>query len=368
MESLLALLSLSRDSSVSMKNSFDSENISALKHLINKNDKIVLTCHVRPDGDAMGSVLGLYHLLKAIGKKEVNVVIPDSAPHTLDFLPAMKDVAVNSKYDSYCARLVNEAGLIIMCDFNAYYRQDKLGCVTQAASCDKVLIDHHLGPDIDANVIFSDPSMSSTCELVFRIIASCGYFGLVNKEAATCLLTGIITDTQNFTVNCNNPEIYEILMRLIEKGADKNYIINEAVKSVSYNALRLRCFALANKLQIFERNRCALITLSQDELSQYNYQRGDTEGLVNEPLNIPGVVYSVFMREDPNCIKVSMRSKFDFPVNLICQDHFNGGGHLMASGGEFLGSLDECRNIMLECMKDYDRYIPSGLPRLVIKS
>jgi phosphoesterase RecJ-like protein len=349
-----------------MKNILNSEDVNEFKRLLDKHERIVLTCHMRPDGDAIGSTLGLYHLLKSLGK-EVNVVIPDRIPRSLSFLPGAKEIVVHTQYDPYCSRLVNEAGLIIMCDFNTAKRQGDLAPLISGAACDKILIDHHREPDIECNVMFSYPEMSSACELTFRVIAAAGFYSAVNLESATCLLTGIITDTQNFTVNCNNPEIYEIMMRLLDKGVDKKRIVDEALKSTSFDALRLNSFALLERLTIFERSRCALIVLSKEDLEQFKYQKGDTEGLVNMPLNIRGIVYSVFMREDSDCIKVSTRSKFDFPVCDICKDLFNGGGHLMAAGGEFYGTLEQCREVFLEHMQDYDKHLPARLDKLELR-
>lgn len=348
-----------------MKNILDPDAVRNFQHLLEKHEKIVLTCHMRPDGDAVGSVLGLWHVLNAIGK-DVSVVVPDRVPRSLQFLPGVRQIAVNTQYDPYCARLVNEAGLIIMCDFNTASRQGELAALIQVAQADKVLIDHHRLPDIKCNVMFSFPDMSSTCELVFRLIAACGLYNKVDKAAATCILTGMITDTQNFTVNCNNTEIYEILMRLLEKEVDKKKIVDEALKSTSYNALRLNSFALLERLQIFEKSRCALIVLSKKDLDNFNYQKGDTEGLVNMPLEIRGIVYSIFMREDDDCIKVSTRSKYDFPVCDICSDLFNGGGHLMAAGGEFHGTLQECKDIFIGHIADYDKFLPKKLENLEI--
>ena len=340
-----------------MNNIFDSDSVKKLRTLIEKNDKIVLTCHMRPDGDAIGSTLGLWHLLRGLGKN-ATVVIPDRVPRSLQFLPGVSEIAVYTQHDPYCKRIVDEADLIIMCDFNTATRQGELTPLIQEATCDKVLIDHHKDPDIPCTVMFSYPQMSSTCELVFRLIAALGLYADLDRNGATCLLTGLITDTQNFTVNCNNPEVYEIMMRLLEKDVDKKQIVDEAIKSCTYDSLRLNAFAILERLEIFDRHKCALITLSKEDLEKYDYQKGDTEGLVNEPLNIRGMVYSVFMREDRDCIKVSTRSKHDFPVCDICKDLFNGGGHQMAAGGEFYGTLQECRQIFLDHMADYDKFLP----------
>lgn len=346
-----------------MKSVLNTESVLRFKKLVDSNDKIILTCHMRPDGDAVGSTLGMCHLLRSMGK-EANVVVPDRIPKSLAFLPGSKDIAVYTQYDPYCSRLVGEAGLILMCDFNTASRQGDLAPLIQSATCPKVLIDHHREPDLECAVSFSYPEMSSTCELMFRIIAACGWYRELNLDAATCLLTGLITDTQNFSVNCDDPEVYDILMRLLDKGCDKKMIVQESLKSTSLNALRLNSFALLERLEIIERSRCALITLSKEDLQKFDYQKGDTEGLVNQPLSIRGVVSSVFMREDADCIKVSTRSKYDFPVCDICSDLFNGGGHLMAAGGEFYGSLEECRQTLLDNIKNYDRFLPAKLEKL----
>ncbi|MCM1369790.1 MAG: bifunctional oligoribonuclease/PAP phosphatase NrnA [Candidatus Amulumruptor caecigallinarius] len=348
-----------------MKSILNPSSVREFISLVENRHKIILTCHMRPDGDAIGSCLGLYHLLTALGN-EVHVVIPDRLPRSLMFLPGVNDVVVNSQYDPYCVRLVGEADLIIMCDFNTASRQGDLASVITAAKADKVLIDHHQNPDINCKVMFSFPDMSSTCELVFRLIAACGWYGMLNKDGATALLTGLVTDTQNFTVSCNNPEVYEVMMRLLEKGVNKKQIVDEALKSCSLASMRLTSFALLERMEIFEKSRAALIVLSKDDLDNFKYQKGDTEGLVNMPLNIRGMVYSIFMREDNDCIKVSTRSKFNFPVSDICRDLFNGGGHIMAAGGEFYGSLEDCRNLFLKNMHKYDKFIPGKLEKLEV--
>ena len=345
-------------------------NPSSLKQfvqLIDQSERIILTCHVHPDGDAIGSTLGLWHLLKSLGKQPA-VVVPDVPPRSLRFLPDFNEIAVYTRHDPYCTRLVEESDLIICCDFNKPSRQDHLAPLIQGAKAPKILIDHHEGPDMDCILEFSYPNMSSTCELVFRIIAGSGFYCDLNRSGATCLLTGLITDTQNFTVNCNNPDVYEILTKLMEKGAEKGKIIEECVKACSYSSLRLKSYAICEKLEIFPEHRACLITLGKDELDKFQYEKGDTEGLVNEPLNIRGMIYSIFMREDPDCIKVSARSKNNFPVSKICENLFNGGGHLQASGGEFKGSLAECRSVLIEHLCDYDQYLPKRMPKLEIKT
>lgn len=342
-----------------MEKLVSAEEAKILKDLLEESKKVVLTCHVRPDGDAIGSTLGLYHLLRKEGK-EVSVVIPDKAPVNLSFLPGFNDIAVYTLHAQYCDKLINDADLIICCDFNKPARQDNLAPSILNAHCKKVLIDHHEYPERFTDLSISYPDMSSTCELVVRLIASMGMFGDVDKDCAECLLTGMLTDTQNLTVNIKYNDIYEILMRLMEKGADKKKIVKKALNTRSYSSMKLEAYALSNKLEVFPEHYCALITLDRSELQKFHYEKGDTEGLVNRPLEIKGMVYSVFMREDPDCIKVSTRSENEFPVSKICSDLFNGGGHLQAAGGEFKGSLEECKKLFLDNMGRYDEYLPES--------
>lgn len=340
------------------------DDIERFRDLIEKSGRIVLTCHVRPDGDAIGSTLGLMHLFRTLGK-DAHVVIPDNIPKTLQFLPGVRDISVFSRHEEYCRRLISECELLVCCDFNKPSRQDRLGPVTTGATgCRKVLIDHHQDPDHFCELTFSYPDMSSTCELAFRIIAGMGMYVDMNLESATCLLTGLITDTRNFSVNCKNPDIYEVLMRLLDKGPDKQRIVKEALETQSLASVKLQAYALSEKMEIFEEHRAAIVTLDKEELSRFGYEKGDTEGLVNEPLKIRGIVSSFFLREDEDCIKVSSRSVGDYPVSKVCEDLFGGGGHLQAAGAEYHGTLSECRRILVESLPEYDGYLPSRTSQL----
>ncbi len=343
-----------------MERIVDTEKAKELKRLIGDSERIVLTCHVRPDGDAIGSTLGLMHLLRSLGK-DATVIVPDKAPSNLYFLPGLKEIGVYTCHKEYCEDTVEKADLILCCDFNTPSRQDSLAPVIQNAKGKKVLIDHHQEPDDFAALTISYPDMSSTCELCFRLIAAMGLYGEVDFDCATCLLTGIITDTRNFTVNIKHSDIYEILMRLLEKGVDKEKIVREALNTRSYWSLKLEAFAISERMQIFPAHRAALITLSKADLDRFHYEKGDSEGLVNRPLEIRGVVYSIFLREDPDCIKVSARSVGNFPVSEICKQLYGGGGHLQAAGGEFYGSLDDCRKILEDHMDDFDKYLAGNM-------
>lgn len=334
----------------------DSKKAKEFRKLLEASERIVLTCHVRPDGDAIGSTLGFWHLLRSLGK-EPTVIVPDKAPQNLSFMPGFKDIAVYTSHKEFCDKTVENADLIICCDFNTPSRQDALAPLIQGAQCLKVLVDHHTEPDDFAFLTFSYPKMSSTCELVFRIIAAMGWYDRVDRDCATCLLTGIVTDTRNFSVNLNYPDIYDILMRLLEKDVDKEKIVKEALSTRSLNSLKLEAYAISNKMEIFPDHKCAIISLDKDELKEFDYEKGDTEGLVNRPLEVRGMVYSIFLREDPDCVKISARSCDKFPVSEICKSLFGGGGHIQAAGAEYHGSLEDCRKIIVDHMADFDKYL-----------
>lgn len=343
-----------------MEQLLEQSKVGEMGRLLAKSGRIVLTCHVRPDGDALGTVLGLNRLFQAIGK-ESQVVIPDQGPRNLSFLPGFRDMAVFTLHPDFCRKVVAEADLILCCDFNKPSRQDKLAPLIQGASCPKVLVDHHQDPDDFADLTFSYPDMSSTCELAFRLLAALGLYVDLDRDAAVCLLTGIVTDTRNFSVNVNHIDLYDILMKLMEKGADKTRIVKLALETRSYWSLKLESYALAEKLEIFREHHAAVTTLDQDELRRFHYEKGDTEGLVNKPLEIRGVVCSFFLRQDEDVVKVSARSVCDFPVSEVCEQLYGGGGHRMAAGAEFHGSLEECRRMLVEALPRFDKYVPRNM-------
>lgn len=341
-----------------MKQMLKDADVKRFEDFIERSKKIVLTCHVRPDGDALGSTLGLAHLLFSLGKEAV-VITPDQPPKTLSFIPGYKELAIFTRHDPFCQKLVAEADLIICCDFNKPSRQDQLETLIQNATCQKVLIDHHEDPDYFADLTFSYPEMSSTCELVFRIIAAMGLYPELNKEASECILTGIITDTRNFTVNVRELDLYEILIKLLEKGVDKNKIVKLALNTRSLSSLKIQAYAISECMEIIEKHRASIITLDKETLRNYHYEKGDTEGLVNMPLEIRGMVSSFFLREDPEFIRISARSQDGFPVSKVCEDLFGGGGHLQAAGAEFYGTLEECKAKIIASLPLYDKYLPN---------
>ncbi len=315
-------------------------DIKAVEELLSQYNKIVITCHVSPDGDAIGSSLGLWHFLVEMGKS-ATIVVPDIVPRNLVFLPGMRSVVVYTQMPEKAISYIDEAELIFCLDFNALNRIDKLAPSVRKAKAKKVLIDHHLFPEEFCDVTISHPRISSASELVFRFISQLGYGNKMSKASADCIYTGMMTDTGNFTYSSNDPEIYYIIAELVKKGINKDRLYTLVCNTQSENKLRLNSYAICNKMEVFPQYRAALIYLTQAEMEQYNFQKGDCEGLVNVPLSIKDVEFSAFIREERNLIKISLRSQGKFAVNTIAEEQFGGGGHRNAAGGEFYGTLED---------------------------
>jgi phosphoesterase RecJ-like protein len=329
-----------------------------LLRLINNSEHIVITCHLSPDGDAVGSSLGLWHVLNALGK-HVYVVTPDMLPRNMLFLPGAKDVLPFTRYTERGEQLLSSADLIFCLDFNDPSRVDKMSASLLASKARKVLIDHHLFPADFADITISHPEMSSTCYLLFKVLCALGLYNRIDKNAAECIYTGMMTDTGNFSYNSNDSELYIVISELLKKGINKDKIYQQACNTHTASRIRLNGYAVYKRMQLFPEHQAALITLTADELKEFDYEKGDTESLVNVPLGIPDITYSMFLRDDGDYIKVSMRSKGEFAVNKICEDHFNGGGHRNAAGGEFYGTLAEAMDKFTSIMNDYDSLLPS---------
>lgn len=319
-------------------------DILTLSRYISDAHNVVITAHMSPDGDAMGSTLGLWHVLTHIGKN-AKVVVPDDYTKQLSILPGTKDAVVFTRHKSQAISLIEEADLIFCLDYNDQMRIDRLAQFVINAKAHKVMIDHHLEPSDICDVTISYPDMSSTCMLLYIVLCKAGLEAHITKEAATCILAGMMTDTGNFSYNSNDPDIYPIIGQLIKYGADHDLLTRQLFDTFNESYLKIQGYALSKRMQVWKEYGAALITLTRDELNMMHYSKGDTEGLVNKPLAIPGVVYSVFLREEERYIKVSMRSIGDFPCDKICSKYFGGGGHLNAAGGEFYGSMAQAVDV-----------------------
>ena len=379
-----------------------------MKELIEQAKHIVIFTHMAPDGDAMGSALALWHYVKdryaegiktelqsegrldgqsdgqtgtpteqtvteqTVTDQTVTVIVPNAFPAFFNWMPGVEQVKVYEKEAAACDPMIAQADLFICTDFNDPKRIGPMGEKMMANPAKKILIDHHLMDErirglVDEGLwveVHSHPEASSSCEIVYRLMKDERMRGLEDEwlttEIATCIYTGLMTDTGNFSYNSTNPELYDTIAALLRAGVKKDEIYNAVFNQYSTDRMRLTGYALYRKMRIYPEYHLALITLSADELDQYHYQPGDCEGLVNMPLQIGNVYYSVFMREErakpgtpKSRIRISFRSQGDRPVNIWANEVFHGGGHMNASGGELFGSLGYAVKLFEDSFKKY---------------
>lgn len=331
--------------------------IATLKENIDNSNRIVICCHKSPDGDALGSSLAWAEYLRTQGK-EPDIIVPDAYPDFLQWLPGSERII---RYDKHAAdkadEMLQKADLIFCLDFNGTNRVDEMKYALEQSPAHKIMIDHHLEPSMDTVLTVSHPQMSSTSELVFRIIWQVGGFEEMSRKCAVCIYCGMMTDTGGFTYNSNQPEIFFIVSQLLTKGIDKDKIYRNVFNNFSPWAIRLRGYLMSQKLNIFNDLHAAYFTISRRDMRDFHFIKGDAEGLVNEPLKIKGMRLSISLREDDrrdNTIWVSLRSVDDFPCNLVASEFFNGGGHLNASGGRLHCTLDEAERVVRRAFAHYE--------------
>lgn len=336
-------------------NIIDPAVASAVAESVAEAKSVAIVCHTSPDGDAIGSSLCLWHLLMAHGI-EAKVIFPDVPPHNLQFLPGVSKAVIAYNHLRKAKNIIAKADLIFCLDFNDFHRTDSLERALAATTARKIMVDHHLNPVLQADISISFPEKSSTCALVYHLIEALGWMGDMSVEAATCCCAGMMTDTGNFSYNSNDPDLYRILVHLVSLGVDKDDLYTRIFNVNSISRLRIMGYGQYAKMQVFPDHGAALITLSREELERLDYRRGDTESLVNVPLSIPGIYFSTFLREDePDYVKVSMRSKGDFSVKELCERYFGGGGHCNAAGGESYSSLADTEAKVLEIINQCNK-------------
>ncbi|WP_347925050.1 bifunctional oligoribonuclease/PAP phosphatase NrnA [Pontimicrobium sp. SW4] len=307
--------------------------ISKIKALLKSPKKIVIVPHKNPDGDAMGSTLGLYHYLKLYNHNAI-VIAPNDYPDFLKWLPG-DDLVL--KYDSDKTKaddLILNADIIFTLDFNALHRTGDMETILANAEAIKILIDHHQQPDDYAQYIYSDVTMCSTSQMIYHFIEMLEDVKAINANISTCLYTGVMTDTGSFRFRSTTSTTHRVIASLIDNGADNAQIHNNVYDTNSFNKLQLLGRALSN-LKLISDFNTAYITLSQKELNLFDYKKGDTEGIVNYALSLNGVKFAVIFIENQSegIVKISLRSKDHFDVNMFAREHFNGGGHINAAGG-----------------------------------
>lgn len=320
---------------------------------IKLTESIVITSHKSPDGDSIGSSMAMYHLLKKWGKS-VTVVHPDAAPTFLDWVPDSNQIVDFEYNKEKASSLLMNADMIFCLDYNEASRvgEDMSGVILQSSAF-KVMIDHHLHPSDFCQVVISETSACSTCELIYKWIETVGELDHITEVIGQCIYLGIMTDTGSFRFPSVSAYTHYVAASLIEKGV-KHFLIHEAVYDTNtVERIKLRGYALSEKLVCMTGIPVAYVSLSEEELRRFSYQKGDTEGLVNQVLGIQGIEMAVLFVEKDGKVKISFRSKGDYFVNVLAKTHFEGGGHAYASGGISSLSLEETVEKFVTNVKDF---------------
>lgn len=325
-----------------------------IKEFLATEKEIVLVPHKNPDGDAIGACLALYLFFKGKGHI-VTVISPNDYPEFLKWLPGSDKVLKFDLHNRQSKNAISTADMIFLLDFNALNRVgDDMEKTLETFRGPFTMIDHHQQPDPIAKFLYSDISICSTCQMIYHFIDKLGELSAITPEIATCIYTGIMTDTGSFRFPSTTSTTHRILADLIDKGANNSRIHNNVYDTNSFNRLQLLGKALSNMI-VIEEFATAYITLTQEELDAFNFQKGDTEGVVNYALSVVGVNFAAIFIEDVNnqIIKISFRSKGSFSVNQFARKYFNGGGHDNAAGGRSDVSLDSTISKFLNCLPEY---------------
>ncbi len=310
----------------------NSDDFSALRNYLSEPRKLVITTHRSPDGDAIGSSLGLYLALHKMGH-EVAVIVPDEFPAFLAWMSGAESVLVYESAPSKALPVLRAAEMIFCLDYNAYHRTGELGLHLERANVPKVLIDHHQSPDDFAAYLLSDTSASSTAQLIYEFMEGMEMLQLLDREIAECLYSGLVTDTGSFRFNSTSERTHYIAAQLMKTGMENHLVHQRLFDNNSINRLRLLGFCLSEKLVVLPEYRTAYIALTKSELKRFNYKKGDTEGIVNYALSLQNIVFAAFITEREREIRLSFRSKDGWDVNRFARAYFNGGGHIHAAGG-----------------------------------
>jgi len=317
------------------------QDIQAVQLLLATPKKIAIIPHRGPDGDAMGSTLALYHFLIK-NNHQATVIAPNDFPNFLSWLPGSETVKIFEKDTENCTRILEEAEIVFTLDFNAFHRTGEMEHTLKKLSATFIMIDHHQKPDDYATYMYSDTAFGSTCEMIYNFIDFLNKREDLDKTIATCIYTGILTDSGSFRFPGTTGNTHRIIAELIDLGVENTQIPVLLFDNSSYSRLQLLGRALQN-MKVFEEHNTSYTTLTQEELDSFQYVKGDTEGIVNYGLSIKDIVFTAIFIEnkEEKIIKISFRSQGGFDVNQFARDHFNGGGHSNAAGGRSDASMEE---------------------------
>jgi len=319
--------------------------------------KIIITTHHKPDGDALGSSLGLYHWLKGKGH-DVNVILSSDFPTFLDWMPGFEELIYYPNQKEFVQQLFDKAEIIFCLDYSALSRTNILEPVIREAKGQKWMIDHHLDPEDFATVEYWDSSAAATAQLIYTFIADVYQDKeSIDSKIASCLYAGIMTDTGSFRFRSTTSAVHHIIANLIDAGA-KNWEIHENIyNSATENRLKFLGYCLLNCLEVIPEYNTALFSLTKEDLAKFNVSTGDTEGLVNYALSIKGIRLAGLFIDRTELIKLSLRSIGEIPCNEICRKYFNGGGHLNAAGGNSNEELQTVVNRFKSILPEYKNYL-----------
>ncbi len=327
------------------------EHLHEIKSLLAVPKDIVITTHRNPDGDAIGSSLALYHYLNQLGHT-VRIICPSEYPEFLQWMPEVRNIIIFDYEPERSKETIERSDIIFYLDFNALDRIDKVGELTDAHRCTKIMIDHHLYPDHISDYLISDTTASSTSELIFDFIDRLGDKQKIDKRVADCIFTGMLTDTGSFKYS-TSPKVFRLAAELVELGVD-DYLLQDLIfNSLDEKYLRLLGHCLNNRMEILDEYHTAIISLTKEDYEHFDIQRGDTEGIVNYLLKLKNIKLAAFITEQPTIVKISLRSKGNFSVQEIAKKHFKGGGHKNASGGYSFQNLKITLRKFKELLPEY---------------
>ena len=342
-----------------MENILSEKELKEFRKLLDDCTKVVISAHVGPDGDAIGSALGLANYLRRKGK-QVTVAMPNIFPDFLKWMPGADSILIYTRQQEQAKAAVEQADLIIICDLNQPSRLNGLEEHVMASQAPRILIDHHLDPAYFCQLTVSRPEMCATGEVICHLLHQLGELNTISQDEAVCLYAAMMCDTGAFSFNSNRPVIFECISHLLARGIDKDQIYRNVFYTASEGRLRLQGYLLYVNMKVLHNYHTTIITLTNEERRRFNVKNGDTEGLVNIPLQILGMRLSIFINEDtehPGTMKLSLRSVDDFPCDQMASRFFNGGGHKNASGGKLVCTMEEACETVKKAVETFSEML-----------
>ena len=342
-----------------MENILSEKELKEFRKLLDDCTKVVISAHVGPDGDAIGSALGLANYLRRKGK-QVTVAMPNIFPDFLKWMPGADSILIYTRQQEQAKAAVEQADLIIICDLNQPSRLNGLEEHVMASQAPRILIDHHLDPAYFCQLTVSRPEMCATGEVICHLLHQLGELNTISQDEAVCLYAAMMCDTGAFSFNSNRPVIFECISQLLARGIDKDQIYRNVFYTASEGRLRLQGYLLYVNMKVLHNYHTTIITLTNEERRRFNVKNGDTEGLVNIPLQILGMRLSIFINEDtehPGTMKLSLRSVDDFPCDQMASRFFNGGGHKNASGGKLVCTMEEACETVKKAVETFSEML-----------